>query len=203
MASGQNERRRRILESAGRLFAERGYERTGIDDIGDGAGVTGPAIYRHFSGKQEILDQLLVTQMEAVLTNARAAAGLHDSPLELLEELLVARIDLSLGPLGHLGTVFQRAEVRCSDEARAQLRGLRAAYEDEWLRVLVQLAPTESVEALRVAIHATLVLIGYGSMRVLRGEVVAANSIGDAQLRTQILEMAWAAILAVAPPVHP
>jgi hypothetical protein len=93
--------------------------------------------------------------------------------------------------------------VRCSDEARAQLRGLRAAYEDEWLRVLVQLAPTESVEALRVAIHATLVLIGYGSMRVLRGEVVAANSIGDAQLRTQILEMAWAAILAVAPPVHP
>ena len=48
-------RRELILEAAIELFHERGYPATGVDDIGKAVDVSGPAIYRHFSSKEEIL----------------------------------------------------------------------------------------------------------------------------------------------------
>lgn len=53
------ERRAEILEQAAILFRRYGYSEVGIDDIGRAAGVSGPAIYRHFDGKQELLDQVV------------------------------------------------------------------------------------------------------------------------------------------------
>jgi AcrR family transcriptional regulator len=48
-------RREAILTAAAQLFAERGYAAVGMDDIGAAAGVTGPAIYRHFGAKATVL----------------------------------------------------------------------------------------------------------------------------------------------------
>jgi AcrR family transcriptional regulator len=189
-------RRRLILHSAGLLFAERGYTDTGIDDIGEGAGITGPGIYRHFSGKQEILDELLVDHMQGVLNQARRITASAGSPAAALEDLLAARADISLGPSGYMATVFQRDEGNCSQDTRATLRSMRQAYEDEWLRVLILIRPEVRTEALRISIHGTLVLIGYGSMRVLRGEEVATHLVDTASLRAQLISMARAAILA-------
>src|SRR6476620_1555475 len=42
------ERRVLIVEAAGRLFGERGYEATRLDDVAAAAGVTKPILYRHF-----------------------------------------------------------------------------------------------------------------------------------------------------------
>ena len=50
-------RREAILDAATKLFSTRGYADTGIDDIGEAVGVTGPAVYRHFASKQELLDR--------------------------------------------------------------------------------------------------------------------------------------------------
>lgn len=53
------ERRLTIEEAATRLFAERGYAATTIEDIAAGAGVTKPILYRHFSSKQALVMALL------------------------------------------------------------------------------------------------------------------------------------------------
>ena len=44
-----------ILEAAEELFYERGFDGVGVDAIAEKAGITGGGIYRHFSGKGEIL----------------------------------------------------------------------------------------------------------------------------------------------------
>ena len=49
----------RILDSALTLFAERGYDGVGVDLIAEKAGLKGPSIYKHFKGKEEILDTLI------------------------------------------------------------------------------------------------------------------------------------------------
>lgn len=50
----------RILDVAMRLFMEKGYDRTTIQDIVDGLdGLTKGAIYHHFKSKEEILDAAL------------------------------------------------------------------------------------------------------------------------------------------------
>ncbi len=49
----------RILEEALTLFAERGYDGVGIDGIAERVGIKGPSVYKHFKGKEEILNALI------------------------------------------------------------------------------------------------------------------------------------------------
>jgi AcrR family transcriptional regulator len=53
------ERRALIVEAAGRLFGERGYDATRLDDVAAAAGVTKPVVYRHFADKQDLYLALL------------------------------------------------------------------------------------------------------------------------------------------------
>lgn len=54
-----DERRAVIVDAAGRLFGERGYEATRLDEVAAAAGVTKPILYRHFAGKQALYLALL------------------------------------------------------------------------------------------------------------------------------------------------
>jgi AcrR family transcriptional regulator len=53
------ERRALIVEAAGRLFGERGYDATRLDEIAAAAGVTKPILYRHFDSKRDLYLALL------------------------------------------------------------------------------------------------------------------------------------------------
>jgi AcrR family transcriptional regulator len=53
------ERRELILEAAGRLFGERGFAHTNLDQIAAAAGVTKPILYRHFDSKKALYLALL------------------------------------------------------------------------------------------------------------------------------------------------
>ena len=56
-----------ILEIAVGLFAARGYHGVSMDDIGAAAGVTGPALYHHFAGKEAMLVAALIPVSEGLL----------------------------------------------------------------------------------------------------------------------------------------
>ena len=49
-------RKQQILESAADQFRRSGYHNVGLNEIADAVGLTGPAIYRHFRGKQDLLE---------------------------------------------------------------------------------------------------------------------------------------------------
>jgi len=53
------ERRKLIVEAAGRLFGERGYDGTRLDAVAAAAGVTKPVLYRHFADKRALYLALL------------------------------------------------------------------------------------------------------------------------------------------------
>jgi AcrR family transcriptional regulator len=48
-----------ILEHATRLFAERGYDGTTLQDIADAIGITRPGLYHYISSKEELLAALV------------------------------------------------------------------------------------------------------------------------------------------------
>ncbi|MBQ0072053.1 MAG: TetR/AcrR family transcriptional regulator [Spirochaetales bacterium] len=56
--------RERILESALDLFSHRGYSGTSMNDIASTLGITKAALYKHYKGKQEILDSIVVKMVE-------------------------------------------------------------------------------------------------------------------------------------------
>ncbi len=53
------QRRRLIEDAAARLFAQRGYTATTVEDIVGEAGVSKPMLYRHFESKRELHMKLL------------------------------------------------------------------------------------------------------------------------------------------------
>jgi len=59
MQSRSQETRIQILDSAVRLFSERGYSETSVSAICDSAGISKGAFYYHFLSKQELFLALL------------------------------------------------------------------------------------------------------------------------------------------------
>lgn len=51
--------RERILEASAKLFGEKGYSATGIDEIARNVGITKSVIYYHFKNKEDILQTLI------------------------------------------------------------------------------------------------------------------------------------------------
>ena len=74
--------RERLLGEARRLFRERGYAATSLEQIAEAAGVTKGAIYGHFSSKED----LLISATEAAPTPAWATA-MNDPSVPLRERL--------------------------------------------------------------------------------------------------------------------
>ena len=77
MQTRSEETRMNILSVAQGLFAQKGYEATGIMDICDAAGVSKGAFYHHFPSKQAIFMALLedwLAQLDVLMQAAMAAA---------------------------------------------------------------------------------------------------------------------------------
>lgn len=87
-AARPRDRKAQLAAVAAGLFRARGFPGVGIKDIADAAGVTGPALYRHFADKQAILAYVVLSGFEDL--EAATAEALSDSvpPADQLEALL-------------------------------------------------------------------------------------------------------------------
>jgi AcrR family transcriptional regulator len=84
-----------LMVAARRLFAERGYDGVGTEEIVRAAGVTRGALYHHFGGKAELLDAVY-ERLEAESTErvARVVLGSElESPLEAMKAGIEAFLD--------------------------------------------------------------------------------------------------------------
>lgn len=72
----QSERTRQaLLRAATRLFAERGYEATFIDDIARRARVTKGALYHQFRDKRSLFEAVVETRVKELTDRTRALSG--------------------------------------------------------------------------------------------------------------------------------
>jgi AcrR family transcriptional regulator len=89
------ERRVLIVEAAGRLFGERGYEATRLDDVAAAAGVTKPILYRHFDSKQALYLTLLERHRDDLGSFAGVipAQGLPEERLRMVVEFWFSYVE--------------------------------------------------------------------------------------------------------------
>ena len=65
--------RQRILEIGLVLFAQNGYEATGVQEICDRAEITKPTLYHYFGNKQGLLESILEERFKPFLSLLEAA----------------------------------------------------------------------------------------------------------------------------------
>jgi AcrR family transcriptional regulator len=64
------ERRQQLLDVGRKLFAERGFEGTSIEEIAAQAGVSKPVVYEHFGGKEGLYAVVVDREVERLLETA-------------------------------------------------------------------------------------------------------------------------------------
>lgn len=148
-------RDRQILDAAARLFYERGYDAVGVDEIGERAGVTGPAIYRHFTGKEEILATLFDEAMDRLLVHS---GGAHEDPRDQLEHLIRAHARFALEQR-ELLSVYAREDRSLAEPWRRRLHRRERQYADRWIEVLARCYPNADGDELRTAAYAAIGLL--------------------------------------------
>jgi AcrR family transcriptional regulator len=146
-------RRDQILQVAITLFHERGYHATGMDDIGEAAGITGSAIYRHFKSKEDILTAALTESTDQILGKVHEIVETSPSPEATLERLARNFIRAVLNNPALAAIVV--GEVRTlAPPARATVDRAFRLHTEEWVHALSQLRPELSDGELRVLIVA-------------------------------------------------
>ena len=155
MPSSRNERSDKILRAAMLLFYERGFDGVGVDLIGERAGMSGPAIYRYFSGKDEILVTLLDEAIDRVLLSA---GGNFDNPREELAHLIRGHVRRAIEE-HQLMSVWTRERNSIPKQYRARMRSRIGRYVDRWVDCLAACYPGHSRDVLVAAVHATHGLI--------------------------------------------
>ncbi|HTK62924.1 MAG TPA: helix-turn-helix domain-containing protein [Pseudonocardia sp.] len=154
-ASSGSNREQEILEAAARLFHERGFDRVGVDEIGQLAGISGPAIYRYFSGKDEILATLFDTAMDRLLLLFGQAP---EDPAAALERLVAAHVEFAVRDRMLL-SVYAREERSLAEPWRRRLQRRQLDHVGRWVGVLGRCFPDRSTAEHHAAAYAAIGMI--------------------------------------------
>ncbi|GAA4210482.1 TetR/AcrR family transcriptional regulator [Actinocatenispora rupis] len=156
--NGRRSRREEILDVAVDLFARRGYHGVSMDEIGKAAGVTGPALYHHFSGKEAMVAAALIPVSEQLLAAGRARIAEAADPAAALDALLDFHVEFALENPAVI-TLHLHELDRLPAEPRREIRRLQRLYVEEWVETLGQLRPDLKPAEARVLAHAAFGLM--------------------------------------------
>jgi AcrR family transcriptional regulator len=154
----KSDRRSQLVSAAERLVAERGFLAVRLEDIGAAAGVSGPAIYRHFPNKEALLVELLVGISTRLLAGATDVVGRADTPAAALDGLIDFHLDFVFGE-SDLIRIQDRDLDHLPAPARRQVRKAQRQYVELWVDVLRQLDDALNEADARLMAHATFGLL--------------------------------------------
>lgn len=177
-------RREEILDRAAELFAARGFHGVSVTDLGAAVGISGPAIYKHFTSKDAMLAEMLVAISEKLLAEGRARVAAASSPDAALAALVEWHVQFAIADRP-LIVVQDRDWESLPEQAREQVRETQRAYVDLWADLLHSLHPARDLDAVRAMAHATFGLIN---------STPHSGMLPDDELRALLCSMALAAL---------
>ena len=180
------ERRERILESAARLAAHRGFHSVGVSDIGAAAGVSGAALYRHFTSKTDILVALLQRVVDGLLAGAEEALARPVLPADAMRTLIEKHIDFAI-PGRDVLAVYAQEFHHLPSADRRRLRAQQRRYVDIWSAAYRDLHPGTTEPQSRVRVEAVFGL--------LNSAPDISADIDEAMLREELYRLAVSALL--------
>jgi AcrR family transcriptional regulator len=130
-------KRERILEEAVKLFYERGFTGTTLDDIAAELGVTKPFIYTHFRSKTDLLAAICSPTIELSLDAVARAAKGPGSPKDRLYRAIVDFTEVVLSRQANIAIYF-REEKNLSPDALQQINVLRKKFDRVLSKLLAE-----------------------------------------------------------------
>jgi AcrR family transcriptional regulator len=148
-------RERQILDAAAALFYEKGFHGVGVDEIGERVGISGPGLYHHFKGKDEILAALFNEAVEELIAGT---AVVYADPSRDLERLIHHHVKFAIDRR-HLVNVYEREERSLVEPWRSHFQRRERHYAGRWEEALTRCFPNADPEDLAGAAQAAIGMI--------------------------------------------
>ncbi|UUO03381.1 TetR/AcrR family transcriptional regulator [Mycolicibacterium novocastrense] len=192
-SKAKSDRRSQLIAAAERLVAERGYLAVRLEDIGAAAGVSGPAIYRHFPNKEALLVELLVGISTRLLAGATEVVARAGDPASALDGLIDFHLDFALGE-SDLIRIQDRDFANLPPAAKRQVRRAQRQYVEIWVDALRRLDDSLAEPDARLMAHATFGLLNSTPHALPSG----ATKTAEARPRSVLKAMTVAALTSAA-----
>ena len=136
MKTGELSQRERILQTAAKLFAQRGFHAVGMTQLQDAVQLGRGALYHHIRSKEDLLYDISREYISDLLAQALSTAEEADprKRIELLGRQLVLKIASHQAEL----TVCFREVHSLTDVRHADVMALHSGYENVWRTVMKQ-----------------------------------------------------------------
>jgi AcrR family transcriptional regulator len=170
----KSDRRSQLIAAAERLIAEHGFLAVRLEDIGAAAGVTGPAIYRHFPGKEALLVELLVGISTRLLSGATDVVTNAANPAVALDDLIDFHLDFVFSE-PNLIRIQDRDLAHLPAGAKRQVRRAQRQYVEIWVDVLRQMAGDLGEDDARLVAHGVFGLLNSTPHSVKPGRVSGSS----------------------------
>jgi AcrR family transcriptional regulator len=121
-------RQEQIANAALAIIAQQGFRRMSMAGVARRVGLVPSAIYRHYRGKNEMLDAVLDLVRERLLDNVRAVTTETADAVERLRRLLVLHVSLLENQPGILRIVFSEEGYAGTPARRARVFRIVKAY---------------------------------------------------------------------------
>ena len=134
-------RKAQLTDAAAELFRLRGYHGVSVNDIAAAAGVTGPAVYRHFGGKQDMLAHVLFAGLDRFAEVADTALDSGaDNP-----DAVIAKLTGGLSALAvqrrEVTALWRWQGLHLEKAERRKIRGRAAEIMGRWVLALRDARP--------------------------------------------------------------
>ena len=116
-------RRQAVVQQAARVFAERGYDQTSIQDLAEAIGLAAGGIYHYIGSKEQLLIRICDQLMDPLLDRAREVAASDADPEAQLRAIVRLWVAQVVEHRDHM-LVFQQE--RHVIESGDQWRGVRS-----------------------------------------------------------------------------
>lgn len=133
-------RREDVLTAALRLFERRGFHGVGIDEIGETAGISGPAVYGYYASKADILVDAYERAASRVLVGAEQALNTATSAPDALARLVRSYVEVSSENVDLLVVTGREAHALPEAE-RPRISRRRRSFRDLWSSVVREIRP--------------------------------------------------------------
>ncbi|WP_344949308.1 TetR/AcrR family transcriptional regulator [Sphaerisporangium flaviroseum] len=129
--------RRRLLAEATRLFAEKGFESTSVQEIVSAAGVTKGAMYHYFDSKDDLLREIYARVLRLQIERLERFA---DAPGPVTDRVHAAAVDVIATTVENLddSKIFFRSMHQLAPETQKAVRAERRRYHERFRDLLVE-----------------------------------------------------------------
>ena len=172
-------RRREVVATAAKLFAERGYDSTSMSELTEATGLAAGGLYHYIEGKDDLLIAICDELLEPLLERAREIVAAEAPPVEQLRELVGAWVAHVVEHRDHMLVFTQERQAIESEPRWRRVRSQRKAFEQIVDEVLARGEADGSMTFTdrRLSLLALLGMVNYTAQWVRPGGRLAPEEI--------------------------